>query len=168
MGMNLEYTWTRDDLKEKLHKMRRVPNTIFLLLGVFFYVYVTWYGFMEEAFDAKVILLGFVVYFMGILLLLLLSTKIYVFLNLRRNDKKTANAYGTYYVNVDENGIESKINDEKISYKWKDVSKFKKGRNSFFIATKKDQLGLLFDKNCIDEESYNKLLKFVENQLAEV
>ena len=168
MGMNLEYTWTRDDLKEKLHKMRRVPNTIFLLLGVFFYVYVTWYGFMEEAFDAKVILLGFVVYFMGILLLLLLSTKIDVFFNLRRNDKKTANAYGTYYVNVDENGIEAEINDEKISYKWKDVSKFKKSRNSFFIATKKDQLGLLFDKNCIDEESYNKLLKFVENQLAEV
>ena len=168
MGMNLEYTWTRDDLKEKLHKMRRVPNTIFLLLGVFFYVYVTWYGFMEEAFDAKVILLGFVVYFMGILLLLLLSTKIYVFLNLRRNDKKTANAYGTYYGKVDEKGIESEINDEKISYKWKDVSKFKKSRNSFFIATKKDQLGLLFDKNCIDEESYNKLLKFVENQLAEV
>lgn len=168
MGMNLEYTWTRDDLKEKLHKMRRVPNAIFLLLGISFYLYFTWYGLTEEVFDAKVILLGFVVYFMGILLLLLLSTKIYVFLNLRRNDRKTAKAYGTYFVNVDEDGIESEINDEKISYKWKDVSTFKKSRNSFFIATKKDQLGLLFDKNYIDEENYNKLLKFVEKQLAEV
>lgn len=168
MGMNLEYTWTRDDLKEKLHKMRRIPNAIFLLLGISFYLFYTWTGLTEEVFDAKVILLGFIIYFMGILLLLLLSTKVYVFLNLRRNDKNTANAYGTYYVNVDESGIESEINDEKIAYKWKDISKFKKSRNSFFIATKKDRLGLLFDKNYIDEENYNKLLKFVEKQLAEV
>lgn len=168
MKMNLEYTWTRDDLKEKLHKMRRVPNTIFLLLGVAFYLYFTWYGLIEEAFDAKIILLGFIIYFLGILFLLLLSTKIFVFINLKRNDKKTANAYGTYYVNVDESGIESEINNEKISYKWRDVSKFKKSRNSFFIATKKDRLGLVFDKNCIDEENYKKLLKYVEKKLAEV
>lgn len=168
MKMNLEYTWTRDDLKEKLHKMRRVPNAIFLALGIAFYLYITWYGFMDEAFDAKIILLGFVVYFMGLLLVLLLSTKIYVFLNLRRNDKKTAKAYGTYYVKADDDGINSSINDEKISYKWKDISKFRKNKNTFFIATKKDQLGLLFDKHYIKEEKYNKLLNYVEERLSEV
>lgn len=168
MKMNLEYTWTRDDLKNKLHKMRRVPNAIFLVLGIAFYLYVTWYGFMDEAFNAKIILLGFVIYFMCLLLLLLLTTKIYVFLNLRRNDKRTDKAYGTYYVKVDDKGINSKINDEKISYKWKDISKFKKSKNSFFLATNKDQLGLLFDKNYIKEEKYNKLLKYVEERLSEV
>ena len=166
--MNLEYTWTRDNLKEKLHKKRRIPNAIFLLLGIAFYLYFTWYGYMDDAFDAKIILLGFVIYFMVLLLFLLLSTKIYVFLNLRRNDRKTAKAYGTYYVKADDNGINSEINDETISYKWKDVSKFKKNRNSFFIATKKDELGLLFDKQCITDEKYDKLLKFVEERLSEV
>ena len=77
MGMNLEYTWTRDDLKEKLHKMRRIPNAIFLLLGISFYLFYTWTGLTEEVFDAKVILLGFIIYFMGILLLLLLSRNKY-------------------------------------------------------------------------------------------
>lgn len=166
--MSLEYTWTRDDLKDKLHKMRRVPNAIFLVLGIAFYLFVTWYGFMDEAFDAKIILLGFIIYFMGLLLLLLLATKIYVFLNLRRNDKQTDNAYGTYYVKADEVGINSEINDEKISYKWKDISEFKKSKDSFFIATKKDRLGLLFDKKYIKEDKYDRLLNFVEEQLREV
>lgn len=166
--MSLEYTWTRDNLKEKLHKMRRVPNTIFLLIGIAFYLYFTWYGFLDEACDDKVILLGFVLYFMVLILLLLLSTKMYVFLNLRRNDKKTDKAYGTYYVSADDSGINSKINDESINYKWEDVSKFKKNKNSFFIATKNDQLGLLFDKKCLSDEKYNKLLKYVEERLSEV
>ena len=123
---------------------------------------------MDSTFDAKIILLGFVIYFMGLLLILLLVTKLYVFLNLRRNDKKTSKAYGTYHVKADENGINSVINDETISYKWKEISKFRKNKHSFFVATKTDQLGLLFDKNYIKDEKYDKLLKFVEERLSEV
>ncbi len=165
--MNIEYTWTRNDLKEKLHRMRRMPNLIFLILGVIFYLYVTWYGFIDKTFDDKIIILGFIIYFMVLLLFLLLVTKLYVFMNLRRNDKKTSNAYGTYYVSANDEGIQTEINNEKISYKWKEISSFKKNKNGFFIATKKDKLGLLFEKNTIKKD-YNKLLKFVETKLSEV
>lgn len=166
--MNIEYNWTRDDLKEKLHKMRTVPNIIFLVLGVAFYVYFTWYAIIEEVFDNKILLLGFIVYFMILILFLLLTTKLYVAINLFRNDRKTSKAYGTYHINVDNNGINSEINEEVISYKWKDISKFKKGKNSFFIATDSDRLGLKFERNSLKEEKYDKLLKYVEEKLAEV
>ena len=166
MDVNLEYTWTRDDLKNKLYKKRTVPNVIFLGLGILFYLYVTWYAFMDKACDIKILLLGFLIYFACLMAMLLLSTKMYVFLNLRRNDKKTAKAYGTYFIKVDDNGISSKINEEQISYMWKDISKFKKNKNSFFLATNKDHLGLYFDKSCIKEEQYIKLLQYVEERLS--
>ena len=166
--MSLEYTWTRDNLKAKLHRMRRIPNLIFLGLGVLFYVYFTWYGITEDIFDTKIILLGFVVYFMILIIFLLLTTKLYVFINLLRNDRKTSKAYGTYYISADDKGINSKINNEKIAYEWKEISKFKKGKSGFFLATDKDKLGLRFDKNCLNEEKYTQLLKYVEDKLAKV
>ena len=57
---------------------------------------------------------------------------------------------------------------EESAYEWKEISKFKKGKRGFFLATDKDKLGLRFDKNCLNEEKYTQLLKYVEDKLAKV
>lgn len=163
--MKLEYEWTRENLKDKLRNKRKIPNIIFLILGILFFLYVTYYGFVLDEFDSKYLLLGFVLYTSILIILLCIITRLYIFLKLRRNDKKTHKAYGTYYIEVNDDFITSTINDEIISYDWKDITKFKKKKNSFFIATKKDKLGLLFCKSVFEEKDYNKLLEFVNNKL---
>jgi len=164
--MNIKYTWTRDDLKRKLYKKRVIPNIIFLVLGIVFYLYFTWYGIIDDNFDIKVIILWFVIYFIVLSAFLFILTKLYVFLNLKRNDRKTLNAYGTYYVKVDKKGICSKINDNTVEYKWEDISKFKETKNNFYIATKYDRLGLRFDRNYIRDEDFERLLNYVKEKLS--
>lgn len=163
--MKIEYEWTREDLKKKLDHNRKIPNIIFMILGTLFYFYVTYYGFILDEFDPKYLILGFFIYAACLVIILFLITKLYIFFKLRRNDKKTSKAYGTYYVEVDKDYIKSTINNEIISYKWDDITKFKNKKNYFFLATKKDKIGLLFCKSILKEENYNKLYKYVKDKL---
>jgi len=164
--MKLEYEWSREDLKKKLKKKRQIPNLVLLVLGVALYFYVTYYGIMWAYFDTWIILVGFLIYFTLLLIIVRISTWVFVFSRLRGNDKKTQNAYGTYYIELNDETISSKINDIDITYKWEDISKFKKNKKQFFVATKKDKLGLLFTKEVIKEDEYNKLLSFVESRIG--
>jgi hypothetical protein len=165
--MKIEYKWTRDDLAEKLSKKRLVPNIVFLIVGIFAYLFFTYYGFVLEEFDTKIIALGFFIYVTCILLLLFLITKLYIFMKLRRNDKKTDNAYGTYHIEVSDDKISSKINDEVITYEWEEITQFKHKKKYFFVATKEDSLGLLFCKDCLKDEKYQKLLEYVKRKVQQ-
>jgi len=164
--MKLEYEWSREDLKKKLKKKRKTPNIVLLIFGVALYFYITYYGIIWPEFDTWILLLGFLIYLTVLLIIIRLSTILYVFSRLRRNDRKTDKAYGTYYIELDDETITSKINDFSITYKWKDISTFKNKKKYFFIATKEDKLGLLFTKEVIEEEKYNKLLEFVEKRIG--
>lgn len=164
--MNLEYKWTREDLKEKLIRKRKTPNIVFFILGMLFFLYITYYGFILDEFDTLYLVLGFILYTVSLLILLFLITKLYVFTRLRRNDKKTSKAYGNYCIEANDETITSTINDEIISYKWKDITKFKKRKNYFFIATREDKLGLLFCKGTIEPDKYDRLIEFVNNKLS--
>lgn len=164
--MKIEYEWTRQDLKKKLKQKRKLPNIIFMVLGTLFYFYITYYGFiLSDEFDAKYLILGFFIYVACLVIILFLITKLYVFCKLRRNDKKTSKAYGVYNIKADRDSITSNINEEIISYKWSDVTKFKNKKSYFFLSTKEDKLGLLFNKNVLGEDKYNKLREYVIDNL---
>ena len=130
--MEIECNWTRNDVRKYLVKKRRLPNIILFILGILFFLYVTFYGFLENAFDNKVLVICFFVYILVLAIFLFLITELYVAMKLRRNDKKTNKAYGTYQIKVDEKGITSQVNDNKVHYLWSDISRYRFSKNIFF------------------------------------
>lgn len=164
-SMKIDCTWTRDDLKSYLKKKRVIPNIIFLALGTYFFFSWTKYGFLDVNTDKKILWLGFAIYFLFIIFLLWAITKLYIFLKLRRNDKKTGKAYGVYHIEVDKQKISSTLGEDEFCYYWKDVTFFRVRRNYFFLKTKKDKIGLCFRKEIL-KDNYEKLLSYVKQQLS--
>ena len=163
--MKFEYEWSKSDLKKELKKKRTKTNIIFLILGILMYLYVIYYPLTSKMFDKKYLLAYGLGYLSCLLLLILIFNKIYVFISLRKNDKNTNKAYGTYTVNVDDNNINVSINDTIITYTYKAITIFKKKKDRFFIRTKEDKIGLVFKKNVIGTNNYNKVLEYIEKNV---
>ena len=161
--MTLEYEWTRDDLKKVLVNKRKKTTIIILVIGALFYFYLTKFGFMNEYFDSLMLLLGFFIYFAVLYIVLKLINLFYINLNLKRNDKRTNKAYGKYIIRMNDKQIESDFNDQKIVYKWSDISKLKIRKKYFFIRTKNDFIGLTFRKDMLKDD-YDKVLKYVKEK----
>ena len=163
--MKLEYNWTKDDLKKELISKRKITNIIFLIIGISLYIFVMYSGIVSNIFDNKVILLYGLIYTCILCLILFITTKLYVLYSIKKNDKKTNKAYGTYKIVLDKNSITVSINNDKISYKYKDITKFKQSKHSFFIRTKEDKIGLRFNDKVLNKDDYNKLLNYMKQVL---
>ena len=161
--MTLEYEWTRDDLKKVLVNKRKKTTIIILVIGALFYFYLTKFGFMNEYFDSLMLLLGFFIYFAVLYIVLKLINLFYINLNLKRNDKRTNKAYGKYIIRMNDKQIESDFNDQKIVYKWEDISKLKIRKKYFFIRTKNDFIGLTFRKDLLKDD-YDKALEYIKEK----
>ncbi len=163
--MKIECTWTRDDLRKYLWKKRKKTNIIFLVLGACFFFYITYYGYFDRFVDNKVLLLGFVIYFIVLIILLWLMTALYVFLKLKRNDKKTKKAYGTYQIEITSKEISSTFHKQQICYPWKDITTVKMHKNYVFLATKQDKLGLYFRKEILKDQ-FPKIKNMIQKELT--
>lgn len=163
--MTFEYDWNRNDLKKVIKKKRKISTIIFLSLGTILYFYLTYFGFLSNYFDNIKLILGFFIYLAVIYLIIFLANMIYTNIQLKRNDKRTNNAYGKYIIKVDDEKILSIFNDQKISYKWQDISKLKIRKNYFFIRTKNDYIGLTFRKSTLTD-NYDKLLNFIKDKTS--
>lgn len=164
-SMKLDCSWTRDDLKKYLKKKRRIPNVVFLILGTYFFFSWTKYGFLDINTDKRILWLGFVIFFFFMIFLLWFVTKLYIFFKLRRNDRKTSKAYGTYHIEADKKKISSKLGEEIFSYQWKEITSCKIRKNYFFLKTKNDKIGLCFRREILKED-YDKLLSYVKGQIT--
>ena len=160
--MKFEYNWTKDDLKKELLERRKITNIIFLIIGILLYIYVMYTGIVSNIFDNKIILLYGLIYTLILSIILFITTKLYVLYSIKKNDRNTNKAYGVYKVVLDENSITVSINNDKISYKYKDITKFKQRKNSFFIRTKEDKIGLRFNDKVLNKEDYDKLLEYMK------
>ena len=120
----------------------------------------------SELFDKLVILIGGFIFAFAFSIILWLSTKIYVSISLRKNDKKTDKAYGTYVIEATDKMISVTINEQTIAYNYKDITKFKKKRHTFFIRTADDKIGLLFKEHIIGREKYRQLLDIVSKNVS--
>ena len=163
--MKIECSWTREDLKKYLIKKRQLSNIILFVLGILAFVYITILGFFSNDFDNWVLAIGFVCYILFLIVILYLITKIYVWMKLSRNDRKTKKAYGTYVIEVDKKGITSKFGKETISYQWKDINRKKFHKNYFYLATNEDSLGLYFRREVLKDD-FERLKSYVQKRLS--
>ena len=162
--MNFEYEWTREDLKKDLTNRRYRSNIIYLIIAIVLYIYFMWNGITSDVFDTKKILIYGLIYIAVVMAFLFIITKIYVAYSLKKNDKKTNKAYGTYHISLDDDSVSVKINKEVISYKYKDIDKKIKKKNSYFINTKADRIGLLFKRELL-KDNYDELVKTIESRI---
>lgn len=164
--MNLEYKWTKEDLKKELLNKRYKTNIIFLIMGILLYIWLMYDGIKSELFDNIIIFIGGVIFTFILALVLFITTKVYVSLSIKKNDRNTNKAYGLYKLNLDDKKIMVTINNEVIEYEYKDIIKVKKRRHSFFIRTKDDKIGLLFKENMLGKENYNKALSYITSRVG--
>lgn len=162
MTINIE--WTRDDLKKLLYKKRKKTNIIIFIISFLIYLYIMYSGLKYEEFDKFVILLSFVIYLFVIYVFLWVTTLLYVKTRLKRNDKRTNMAYGKYVIKLDDEKILSSFNKNTISYKWKDITKFKNKKDYFFLRTKNDFIGLTFRRSELKDD-YDKMLEYVSKRI---
>lgn len=164
--MEIEYNWGKKDLKKQLIESRNKTNLKFLIFGMLAFLYFTYYAIKLDEFDNKIILLYGVIYVFILCLVLFASSKIYVLVSLKKNDKRTNKAYGTYKVKLDDEFITVSINDQVIKYNYSEVYKFKIKKNYFFINTKEDKIGLTFKKDVIGKEYYDKMLEYINGRIS--
>lgn len=164
--MRLELNWTKEDLKKELSDKRFKTNVIFFVFGLLLYFWFMYAGIVSEFFDTVIILIGSVIFATILSLILFISTKLYIYFSLKKNDRDTNNAYGNYCINLDEKFIEVLINDEKFVYNYKDIVAFKKRINYFYVRTKNDKIGLKFKKKLLGNENYNKCFLYIKNKIS--
>ena len=162
--MTYTYEWTRKDLKNVLIKKRFKTNIIFLILGTILYFYITYYGFLNNVFDNLKLIIGFIVYFAILCLFLYFITLLYVYINLKRNDRRTKKAYGKYTITLTDEEVVSEFNGEKISYKYVDINKLKIRKKYFFISSREDKIGLTFRRDKLNED-YDKILDYIKGKI---
>jgi len=163
--MEFEYNWTKEDLKKELQDKRFNTNIKFLIFGVLAFIYFTYYPIVLKEFDTKVIIKYGVIYLFILCLFLYITGKIFVLFSLRKNDKRTKNAYGTYRVKLNDEKIIVSINNQIIEYKYNDINKLKKKKNYLYLNTINDKIGLIFKKKVIGEEKYLKLVEYIESRI---
>lgn len=161
--MTLEYVWTREDLKKVLIKKRIPFSLIVIIISIIFYGYLIKFGITNEFFDNTKLILGFLIYLILVCIIVYLLNLFYIFRNLKRNDKRTNKAYGKYIIRMNDKQIESDFNNQKIVYKWKDISKLKIRKKYFFIRTKNDFIGLTFRKDLLKDD-YDKALDYIKKK----
>lgn len=164
--MTFEYNWSRDDLKKELINKRYKTNFIYLIIGVMLYILFMYKAIMSELFDKLIILIGGVIFTAVFMLVLFIATKIYVLISLRKNDRMTNKAYGTYHISLNDSGIIVSINDTVINYNYQDIIKFQKKKHSFFIRTREDKVGLLFKEHVIGKDNYRQILEHVQKHVS--
>lgn len=162
--MSFDYEWKREDLKKILTKERYKSNTFYLLMAIALYVFVTWNAITSKAFDNTKLLIYGLIYLVIVMTILFFLTKIYVHYSLKKNDKNTENAYGTYHVTLDDKMIKVSINKQTISYRYEDINKRKKRRNYYFINTKDDKIGLTFQRSVL-KDNYDQLVNYIDSKI---
>lgn len=165
--MKVEYEWSRDDLRKELVDKRYKTNIILFVLSIVLFICFMYEGIISDAFDNLVIFIGGLVYIFLVALLLYIFTKIYVTINLKRNDKNTNKAYGKYKISADNKKIEVVINKDKFIYNYADINKIKKKKNMFIIRTKEDKIGLTFKKKLLGnnyDDLYNHIISHINTK----
>lgn len=164
--MCLEYKWTKENLKQELMSRRFKTNIIFLIMGILLYIWLMYDGIKSALFDNLIIFIGGVVFTFILALILFISTKIYVGFSIRKNDRNTNKAYGLYKLVLDDKIIKVTINNEVIEYHYSDIIKFKRKRHHFFIRTKSDKIGLVFQEKILGRDNYNRVLSYISNRVS--
>ena len=144
----IKYEFTKKDLKKYLKIKRRKTNITFLIMGTFIYFYITYYLIFFRPIEA---FLFYGIYLIILIAVIILFDELNYLINVKKNK-----IFGNYEINIENDKIIVKIDDNKYEYLNKNIKKIKKKKH-YIIIKYKNHLSLLFMKNNLKYEDYLKI-----------
>ena len=112
MKVNFEYT--KEEYKKYLLKGRLVSNIVLFVIGLGIYLYFTL---------NKISLLYLPLFIIGLLVVIFLLNKLYVFAQLKVNEMLNYSTVGKYTLELTPNKFSVRVNSGKTDYKYNQVKK---------------------------------------------
>ena len=154
MKVNFEYT--KEEYKKYLLKGRLVSNIVLFVIGLGLYLYFTL---------NKISLLYLPLFIIGLLVVIFLLNKLYVFAQLKVNEMLNYSTVGKYTLELTPNKFSVRVNSGKTDYKYKDVKKIVEKKDCFEIKFKKGRDYLTFEKKFFTEEEYTKVINMFKEKI---
>lgn len=154
MKVNFEYT--KEEYKKYLLKGRLVSNIVLFVIGLGLYLYFTL---------NKISLLYLPLFIIGLLVVIFLLNKLYVFAQLKVNEMLNYSTFGKYTLELTPNKFSVRVNSGKTDYKYKDVKKIVEKKDCFEVKFKKGRDYLTFEKKFFTEEEYTKVINMFKEKI---
>ena len=154
MKVNFEYT--KEEYKKYLLKGRLVNNIVLSVIGIGIYLYFTL---------NKISLLYLPLFIVGLLVVIFLLNKLYVFAQLKVNDMLNYSTFGKYTLELTPNKFSVTVNKSKTDYKYNQVKKIVEKKDCFEVKFEKGRDYLTFEKKFFTEEEYNKAISIFKEKI---
>lgn len=153
MKVNFEYT--KEEYKKYLLRSRLVNNIVLFIIGLGIYLYFSL---------GKISLMYLPLFIIGLIILIYLLNKLYVYLYLKANDLMNYNTYGKYVLELTPNKFSVTVNRNKTDYKYNKISKIIERKKYFKVKFKKSKEYLTFEKKLFNEKDYNKMIEMFKEK----
>ena len=154
MKVNFEYT--KEEYKKYLLKSRFINNVILFIIGVGLYLWLSL---------NKISLIYLPLVIIGLIALIFLLNKLYVFAYLKANELMNYNTYGKYIVELTPNKFSITLNKKKTDYKYNKISRIVERKKYFKVKFKNSREYLTFEKKLFNEKDYNKMINMFKEKI---
>lgn len=154
--MKVSFEYTKKEYKKYLLRSRLINNIILFVVGILVYLYFSF---------NRISLIYLPLFIIGLIVLIYLINKIYVFAYLKANEMLNYNTYGKYTIELTPNKFSVTLNKSKTDYKYNKISKINIRKNYFKIKFKGSREYLTFEKAKFDEVDYNKIIEMFESKI---
>lgn len=153
--MKVSFEYTYDEYKKYLLRSRKINNIVLFIVGILVYLYFSY---------NKVSLLYLPLFIIGLIILIILLNKLYVFTQIRVNEMLNYNTYGKYTLELTPNKFSITLNNKKTNYKYNQIKKVIEKKNYFKLKFNKSREYLTFEKKFFKEDEYNKIINMFKEK----
>ena len=154
MKVNFEYT--KEEYKKYLLRSRFVNNIVLFIIGVGLYLWLSL---------DKISLIYLPLVIIGLIALIFLLNKLYVYTYLKANELMNYNTYGKYIVELTPNKFSITLNKKKTDYKYNKISKVVERKKYFKVKFKNSREYLTFEKKLFNIKDYNKMITMFKEKI---
>lgn len=154
--MKVSFEYTKEEYKKYLLRSRCINNIILFVIGLAIYLYFS---------INKISLIYLPLFIIGLLVLIFLLNKLYVFAYLKANEMLNYNTYGKYKLELTPNKFSVTLNNIKTDYKYNKISKIIERKKYFKVKFKKTREYLTFEKKFFKDNDYNKMINIFKEKI---
>ena len=154
--MKVSFEYTKEEYKKYLLRSRLVNNIVLFIIGVGLYLWLSL---------NKISLIYLPLVIIGLIVLIFLLNKLYVYLYLKANELMNYNTYGKYIVELTPNKFSITLNKKKTDYKYNKISKIVERKKYFKVKFKNSREYLTFEKKLFNEKDYNKMITMFKEKI---
>lgn len=147
--MKINFEYTKDEYKKYLLRSRLVNNIVLFIVGIVIYLYFSL---------NKVSLIYLPLFIVGLIILIFLINKLYIFAYLKANEMMNYNTYGKYILELTTNKFSVTLNRNKTDYKYNQIKKIVERKKYFKVKFKNSREYLTFEKKLFSEKDYDKMI----------